>query len=65
MAKSKLTEEAKQFLPKIKKLYPNLDDVLIDRISKYCVIYSEGTDTQSVKKAIKRFESTFEEILSE
>ena len=36
--KTSLAEEAKQYVPKIRELYPNLDNMLVDRISKYCCL---------------------------
>ena len=47
--KTSLAEEAKQYVPKIRELYPNLDNMLVDRISKYCVVYSDGTDDGSIE----------------
>lgn len=61
--KTSLDNEAKEYLPKVKELYPNLDNVLLDRISKFCVVYSDGKDESNIKKAIKRFSDSFEEEL--
>ena len=63
--KTSLAEEAKQYVPKIRELYPNLDDMLVDRISKYCVVYSDGPDDGSIRNAILRFEQIFEQELDE
>tara|TARA_B100000900_G_scaffold405229_1_gene414552 strand:+ start:1574 stop:1750 length:177 start_codon:yes stop_codon:yes gene_type:complete len=52
-----------KFYPTVKKLYPKLDDKLITRISQFCVLYSDGEDIRSVKKAIKNFSQTFEQEL--
>ena len=52
-----------KFYPTVRKLYPKLDDKLITRISQFCVLYSEGSDTRSVKKAIKKFSLAFEQEL--
>ena len=46
--KTSLREEAKAFLPTVKEFYPHLDDMLTDRIAKYCAIYSKGTDTENI-----------------
>ena len=52
-----------KFYPTVRKLYPKLDDKLITRISQFCVLYSEGADTRSIKKAIRKFSQTFEQEL--
>ena len=41
------------------------DNMLVDRISKYCVVYSDGTDDGSIRNAILRFEQIFEQELDE
>ena len=38
--KTSLSEESKQYLPTVKEFYPHLDDMLTDRIAKYCAVYS-------------------------
>tara|TARA_B100000963_G_scaffold225582_1_gene196778 strand:+ start:156 stop:374 length:219 start_codon:yes stop_codon:yes gene_type:complete len=58
--KTSLREEAKEFLPIIKEFYPNLDDNLLDRISKYCVVYSKGKDKASIRQAINNWEDVFD-----
>ena len=60
--KTSLAEEAKQYVPKIRELYPNLDNMLIDRISKYCVVYSDGTDDGSIRNAILRLNNIEQEL---
>ena len=55
--KTSLREEAKVFLPQIKKLYPDIDDTLLDRVSKWCVVYSDSNE--DVKVAIRRWEEAF------
>ena len=59
--KTSLREEAKVFLPQIKKLYPDIDDTLLDRVSKWCVVYSDSNE--DVKVAIRRWEEAFGEKL--
>ena len=61
--KTSLREEAKVFLPIVKEFYPHLDDMLTDRIAKYCVVYSKGTDKASVRQAINDFEEVFDQEL--
>ena len=63
--KTSLHEESKVFLPIVKEFYPHLDDILTDRIAKYCVVYSKGTDKASVRQAINDFEQTFDEELTQ
>ena len=58
--KTSLREDAKEFLPIIKEFYPNLDDNLLDRISKYCVVYSKGKDKASIRQAINNWEEVFD-----
>tara|TARA_B100001287_G_scaffold2599_1_gene2028 strand:+ start:382 stop:600 length:219 start_codon:yes stop_codon:yes gene_type:complete len=58
--KTSLREDAKEFLPIIKEFYPNLDDNLLDRISKYCVVYSKGKDKASIRQAINNWEDVFD-----
>ena len=58
--KRSLEEESKVFLPVVKEFYPHLDDMLTDRIAKYCVIYSKGTDKASIRQAINDFEEVFD-----
>ena len=58
--KTSLREEAKEFLPTVKEFYPHLDDMLTDRIAKYCAIYSKGTDKASIRQAINDFEEIFD-----
>ena len=62
--KTSLIEEAKEFLPTVKEFYPHLDDLLLDRISKYCVVYSKGKDKASIRQAINDFEEAFDEELT-
>ena len=61
--KTSLREEAKEFLPTVKEFYPHLDDMLTDRIAKYCAIYSKGTDKASIRQAINDFEEVFDQEL--
>ena len=63
--KTSLREEAKVFLPIVKEFYPHLDDMLTDRIAKYCVVYSKGTDKASVRQAINDFEEVFDQELAQ
>ena len=63
--KTSLREEAKVFLPIVKEFYPHLDDMLTDRIAKYCVVYSKGTDKASVRQAINDFEEVFDQELTQ
>jgi len=63
--KTSLREEAKVFLPTVKEFYPHLDDMLTDRIAKYCAVYSKGTDKASIRQAINDFEQTFDEELTQ
>ena len=63
--KTSLREEAKEFLPTVKEFYPHLDDMLTDRIAKYCAIYSKGTDKASIRQAINDFEQVFDQELTQ
>ena len=63
--KTSLREEAKLFLPVVKEFYPHLDDMLTDRIAKYCVVYSKGTDKASIRQAINDFEEVFDQELTQ
>ena len=63
--KTSLREEAKAFLPTVKEFYPHLDDMLTDRIAKYCAIYSKGTDKASIRQAINDFEEVFDQELTQ
>ena len=63
--KTSLREEAKSFLPTVKEFYPHLDDMLTDRIAKYCAIYSKGTDRASIRQAINDFEEVFDQELTQ
>ena len=62
--KTSLSEESKQYLPTVKEFYPHLDDMLTDRIAKYCAVYSKGTDKASIRQAINDFEEAFDEELT-
>ena len=62
--KTSLREEAKEYLPTVKEFYPHLDDLLLDRISKYCVVYSKGKDKASIRQAINDFEEVFDQELT-
>ena len=62
--KTSLSEESKQYLPTVKELYPHLDDLLTDRIAKYCAVYSKGTDKASIRQAINDFEEVFDHELT-
>jgi len=62
--KTSLSEESKQYLPIVKEFYPYLDDMLTDRIAKYCAIYSKGTDKSSIRQAINDFEEVFDTELT-
>ena len=63
-SKTSLREEAKQFLPTVREFYPDLDDKLIDRIAKYCVVYFAWNeailDKAGVRQAINDFEEIFD-----
>ena len=63
-SKTSLSEESKQYLPTVKEFYPYLDDMLTDRIAKYCAIYSKGTDKASIRQAINDFEEVFDHELT-
>ena len=62
--KTSLSEESKQSLPIVKEFYPHLDDMLTDRIAKYCAVYSKGTDKASIRQAINDFEEVFDHELT-
>ena len=62
--KTSLSEESKQYLPTVKEFYPHLDDMLTDRIAKYCAVYSKGTDKASIRQAINDFEEVFDTELT-
>ena len=62
--KTSLREESKVYLPTVKEFYPNLDDMLTDRIAKYCAVYSKGTDKASIRQAINDFEEVFDTELT-
>ena len=62
--KTSLSEESKQYLPTVKEFYPHLDDLLTDRIAKYCAVYSKGTDKASIRQAINDFEEVFDHELT-
>tara|TARA_B100000131_G_scaffold133108_1_gene129741 strand:+ start:69 stop:290 length:222 start_codon:yes stop_codon:yes gene_type:complete len=62
--KTSLREESKQYLPTVKEFYPHLDDLLTDRIAKYCAVYSKGTDKASIRQAINDFEEVFDTELT-
>ena len=62
--KTSLHEESKVYLPTVREFYPNLDDMLTDRIAKYCAIYSKGTDKASIRQAINDFEEVFDQELT-
>ena len=57
-AQKKQEEDAK-----IKELYPDIDDTLLDRVSKWCVVYSDSNKLEDVKVAIGRWKETFGEKL--
>ena len=63
--KTSLREEAKEYLPTVKEFYPHLDDMLTDRIAKYCAVYSKGTDKASIRQAINDFEEVFDQELTQ
>ena len=63
--KTSLHEESKVYLPTVQEFYPNLDDMLTDRIAKYCAIYSKGTDKASIRQAINDFEEVFDQELTQ
>ena len=62
--KTSLGELAKQYYPQVKELYPYLDELLLDRISKYCVVYLEDREDATVDDAVARFEQLFREELT-
>ena len=62
--KTSLREESKQYLPTVREFYPHLDDLLTDRIAKYCAVYSKGTDKASIRQAINDFEEVFDHELT-
>ena len=61
-SKTSLREEAKQFLPTVREFYPDLDDKLIDRIAKYCVVYFAWNEAKLDKAGIRQAINDFEEI---
>ena len=63
-SKTSLREESKLYLPTVKEFYPHLDDLLTDRIAKYCAVYSKGTDKASIRQAINDFEEVFDTELT-
>ena len=63
-SKTSLSEESKQYLPTVREFYPYLDDMLTDRIAKYCAVYSKGTDKASIRQAINDFEEVFDTELT-
>ena len=63
-SKTSLSEESKLYLPTVKEFYPHLDDLLTDRIAKYCALYSKGTDKASIRQAINDFEEVFDTELT-
>ena len=63
-SKTSLSEESKQYLPTVREFYPYLDDMLTDRIAKYCALYSKGTDKASIRQAINDFEEVFDTELT-
>ena len=63
-SKTSLSEESKQYLSTVKEFYPHLDDMLTDRIAKYCAVYSKGTDKASIRQAINDFEEVFDHELT-
>ena len=63
-SKTSLSEESKQYLPTVREFYPYLDDMLTDRIAKYCALYSKGTDKASIRQAINDFEEVFDHELT-
>ena len=62
--KTSLGEQAKQYYPQVKELYPYLDEMLLDRISKYCVVYLESREDATIQDAILKFEQMFLEELT-
>ena len=60
--KTSLREESKQYLPTVKEFYPHLDDMLTDRIAKYCVVYFAWNDAKLDKAGIRQAINDFEEI---
>ena len=63
--KTSLKEESKEYIPIIREFYPNLSNNLLDRISKYCVVYSKGKDKSSIRQAINDWEETFDQELTQ
>ena len=63
-SKTSLSEESKQYLPTVREFYPHLDDMLTDRIAKYCAVYCKGTDKASIRQAINDFEEVFDTELT-
>ena len=60
--KKSLREDAKQFLPTVREFYPDLDDKLIDRIAKYCVVYFSWNEAKLNKAGIRQAINDFEEV---
>tara|TARA_B100001989_G_scaffold22978_1_gene13905 strand:- start:294 stop:530 length:237 start_codon:yes stop_codon:yes gene_type:complete len=60
--KTSLKEEAKRFLPTVREFYPNLDEKLIDRIAKYCVVYFSWNEARLNKASIRQAINDFEEV---
>ena len=61
-SKTSLRDEAKQFLPIVREFYPNLDEKMIDRISKYCVVYFNWNESKLDKAGVRQAINDFEEI---
>tara|TARA_B100000925_G_scaffold265455_1_gene224635 strand:+ start:256 stop:471 length:216 start_codon:yes stop_codon:yes gene_type:complete len=62
--KTSLHEESKDFLATIKEFYPNIDQDTLDRVAKYCVVYSKGKDKKSIREAINDWEQVFDNELT-
>ena len=62
--KTSLGEQSKEYYPQVKELYPYLDEMLLNRISKYCVVYLEDKEDATIQDAILKFEQMFLEELT-
>ena len=62
--KTSLGEQAKEYYSQVKELYPYLDEMLLNRISKYCVVYLESREDATIQDAILKFEQMFLEELT-
>ena len=68
--KSSLAEEAKQYVPKIRELYPNLDNMdtkdlvnyVMDDLDRY---YEKMSDADFLEDAYNYWEDSFDEVVED